>query len=279
MNAALFTKSTTGLILASGLIAASSIVGHAQDASFALGTQATNPLSAWYATTPTGQATLGGHKFDLTTGNMIVLANGGSASFTGSYPSAKAVYLLLNTSNTQSWYSGSVVGTVVLTFSDNTTQSTDLTVGANLREWRTGAAGVVNTVSDPSSSQVWTTTAQTSMGGGTAVLDMLTIPVAITGKTLTGVTLTDTNGWGNIQMQLAGLTADFTPPAPPTPAPVPVPSGTGNETGNHNGDHQSTDKTTTVKPADKTAPKTEKKTGNNNEQSGNNGNHDKHGQR
>ena len=60
MNAALFTKSTTGLILASGLIAASSILGYAQDAPVALGTQATLSLSGYYTTTPTGQAALGG---------------------------------------------------------------------------------------------------------------------------------------------------------------------------------------------------------------------------
>jgi hypothetical protein len=284
MNAALFTKSTTGLILASGLIAASSIVGFAQDAPLALGAQATNPLSGWYATTPTGQASLGGHAFDMTAGNMIVLANGGSASFTGSYLNAKAVYLLLNTSNTYGWYAGSSVGTVILTFSDLTTQSTDLVVGANLREWRTGAAGVVNTVTDPASAAVWTTTAQGSMGGGTAVLDMLTVPVATTGKTLTGVQLVDTNGWGNIQIQLSGLTADFTPPAPPTP--TPTPTGTGNETGNHNGDHQNNDKPTvkpadkpTVKPADKKPAKpADKKADNNDNGNKQNGNHDRHGE-
>jgi len=217
MNAALFTKSTTGLILASGLIAASSIFGHAQDAPVALGTQATLSLSGYYTTTPTGQASLGGHTFDMTGGNAVKMLNGGTASFTGSYQNAKAVYLLLNTANTYNWYAGSVVGTVVLTFSDATTQSTDLVIGGNLREWRIGAFGVVNTLADPAAAPVWTTTAQASMGGGAAVLDMLTIPVATSGKTLTTVTVTDTNGWGALQMDLAGLTAEFTPPAPPTP--------------------------------------------------------------
>src|SRR5260370_24075361 len=146
-------------------------------------------------------------------GKLIVVANSGSASFTGSYQNAKAVYLLLNTANTYSWYTGSIVGTVLLTFSDNTTQSTNLVIGANLREWRIGALGLVNTVTDPAVSPVWTTTAQPSMGGGTAVLDMLTVPVATTGKTLTRVTLTDTNAWGTLQTDLAGLTVDFTPPA------------------------------------------------------------------
>ncbi len=214
MNGGLFTKSTSGLILASSLIAASSTLGHAQDMPVALGTQATVSLISRYTTTPTGQATLGGHTFDLTNGNLIPLANGGSASFTGSYQNAKTVYLLLNTANTYTWYTGSVVGTVVLTFSDNTTQTTNLVIGANLREWRIGALGVVNTLTDPATSPVWTTTAQPSMGGGTAVLDMLTVPVATTGKTLARVTLTDTNAWGGLQIDLAGLTVDFTPPAP-----------------------------------------------------------------
>jgi hypothetical protein len=251
MNAAIFTKSTTGLILASSLIAASSILGHAQDAPVALGTQATLALSGYYSTTPTGQAALGGHTFDMTSGNAVKLLNGGTATFTGSYQNAKAVYLLLNTANTYNWYAGSVVGTVVLTFSDATTQSTDLIIGANLREWRTGAAGVVNTLTDAAAAPVWTTTAQPSMGGGTAVLDMLTIPVATTGKTLTTVTVTDTNGWGSLQMDLAGLTADFTPPAPPVVTP---PTGTGN----HDGDHKNTDKKTKVEKDDNTADKAEK---------------------
>src|SRR3984893_8405777 len=250
MNAALFTKSTTGLILASGLIAASSILGYAQDAPVALGTQATLSLSGYYTTTPTGQEALGGHTFDMTGGNAVKMLNGGTATFTGSYLNAKAVYLLLNTANTYSWYSGSVVGTVVLTFSDATTQSTDLVIGGNLRAWGVGAAGVVNTLTDPAAAPVWTTTAQASMGGGNAVLDMLTIPVATAGKTLNTVTVTHTNGSGALQMDLAGLTADFTPPAPPVVTP---PTGTGNETGNHNGDHKNTDKTTKAEKDDSTA--------------------------
>ncbi len=214
MGATSLAKGGKALILASGLIAASSVLGQAQDAPVTLGTQATVSLISRYTTTPTGQATLGGHTFDMTSGNLIPLANGGSANFTGSYQNAKAVYLLLNTANTFSWYAGSVAGTVVLTFSDNTTQSTNLVIGANLREWRIGALGVVNTLTDPAAAPVWTTMAQPSMGGGNAVLDMLTVPVGTTGKTLTAVTLRNTNGWGSLQIDLSGLTVDFTPPAP-----------------------------------------------------------------
>ena len=218
MNAALFTKSTTGLILASGLIAASSVLGHAQDAPIALGTTATYPLSAAYSTVPTGQAVLGGHTFDMTAGTMLKLATSGSVSYAGSYQNATAVHLLLNSANTYTWYDGTPVGTVVLTFSDGTTQTSTLTVGGNLRDWYTGGFGVVTWANDPAVANPapWTTTA---VAGGTAVLDMLTIPVQGTGKTLTGVQLTNSNPYGGaLTIDLSGLTVEFTAPVPtPTP--------------------------------------------------------------
>jgi len=225
MNAALFTKSTTGLILASGLIAASSVLGHAQDAPMALGTLATYPLSSAYATVPTGQATLGGHTFDMTSGNMVKLATNASASFAGSYQNPTAVHLLLNSANTYSWYDGTPVGTVVLTFSDGTTQTATLTVGSNLREWSLGGFGVVNSVTDvtpstttPYSTQVWTTTV---LGGtGAAVLDMLTVPVTNANTTLTSVQVTNNNPFGGaLSIDLSGLTVELGAAPVPTPQP------------------------------------------------------------
>jgi hypothetical protein len=212
MNAAIFTKSAKGLILASGLIAASTVLGYAQDAPVALGAQATVPLSTLYVSAPSGSASLGGHTFDLSGGNLIPLASGQSATFTGSWLNASGAYLLLNSANTSWWYEGSVVGNVTVSFSDGTTQSTDLTVGGNIREWRTGAGFTVNTISDPAAAQVWSGTAQTTVGGGSAVIDMLTISLAGT-KTVTSVTLSNTNAWGALQIDLAGLTID---PANPT---------------------------------------------------------------
>src|ERR1700682_881171 len=263
MNAALFTKSTTGLILASSLIAASSVFAHANDAPVALGTAATALLSGSYSTVPTGQAMLGGHTFDMTSGTLLKLANNQSASFAGSYQNPKAVHLLLNTANTSNMFLGSTVGNIVLTFSDTTTQTASLTVGGNVREWCISAFGVVNTVTDitpnpavpgtPYVTQgVWTTT---PVGGtGTAVLDMVPVPVvpANATKTLTSVQLIDVNAFGSIQIDLAGLTVEFTPPAPPTPTPTPTPTppptptSTGDETGNHNGDHHNTDRKATA---------------------------------
>jgi hypothetical protein len=231
MDASTLAKSAKALILASGLIAASTVIGAAQDAPVPLGTTATVALSTWYITPPSGQALLGGHTFDLTSGNLILLANGQSVSFTGSFAGVKGAYLLLNSSNTYSYYAGSAVGQVVLTFSDGTSLSTDLIEGTNIREWRTAAGGTVSTVTaGAGSTQVWTGTAQPGMGGGAAVIDMLSIPVATAGKTLTTVTLNDTNTFGALHIQLAGLTVDWTAPTPPpTPTPTPTPTCTMND--------------------------------------------------
>jgi hypothetical protein len=211
MNAAIFTKSAKGLILASGLIAASSVMGYAQDATVSLGTQATVPLSTFYVSAPSGTVSLGGHSFDMSSGNLISLGNGQSASFTGSWLNASGAYLLLNTANTYLWYDQMTVGTVVVTYSDGTTTSTDLVVGSNIREWRTGASFADTTITDPATTTVWTGTAQSSMGGGSAVIDMLTVSLAGT-KTVTSVSVNDTNGFGALQIHLAGLTIDPTTP-------------------------------------------------------------------
>jgi hypothetical protein len=228
MNAAPLTRSFRALIIATGLIAASSVVGYAQDAPLTLGAQATIPLTQLYLTPPTGQAILGGHTFDLAGGNLIQLSNGQSASFTGSYPNATTVYLLLNTFNTYLFFDGMPVGQVVLTFSDGTTQTTDLTVGTNIREWRTGAGATVNWVlAGAGSTEAWSGSAQPGMGGGPAAIDMLTVSIATAGKTLTGVTINDTNSWGTaLKIDLAGVTVAFTAPTP-TPTPTPTPAATG----------------------------------------------------
>ena len=210
MNAAIFTKSAKGLILASGLIAASSVLGYAQDAPIALGSQATIPLSTYYVSAPSGTTTLGGHSFDLS--NIVQLGNGQSATFTGSWSNAQGAYLLLNSANTFLWYDQTIVGSVTFTFSDGTTQTTNLTVGGNLREWRTGSGNTVTWLYDPATAQVWLGTAQDAMGGGEAVIDMLSI--SLPGKTVTGITLTNSNDWGALYLDLAGLTIDLVAPQP-----------------------------------------------------------------
>lgn len=214
MNAAIFTKPAKGLILASGLIAATSVMGYAQDATVSLGSQATLPLSSLYVSAPTGITTLGGHSFDFSGGNLIQLANGQSASFSGSWTNASNAYLLINSYNTYLYYDQTVVGNVVMTYSDGTTQSTNLMIGGNVREWRPGSGYTVDWISDPNAANVWTGTAQPTMGGGTAIIDMLTIPLA--GKTVANITINDTNTWGALRLDIAGLTVD--PVVPQTPS-------------------------------------------------------------
>jgi hypothetical protein len=215
MNAAIFTKSAKGLILASGLIAATSVMGYAQDATVSLGSQATLPLGSLYVSAPTGITTLGGHSFDLSGGNLIQLGNGQSASFNGSWTNASNAYLLINSYNTYLYYDQTVVGNVVVTYSDGTTQSTDLMIGSNVREWRIGSGYTVDWISDPNTANVWTGSAQSTMGGGSAVIDMLTLPLA--GKTVTNITINDTNSWGALALDIAGLTVDPVIPQPQTP--------------------------------------------------------------
>ena len=205
MNSAIFTKSAKGLILASGLIAASSVMGYAQDTTVALGAQATVALSSLYASAPTGSTSLGGHPFDLSGGNLVSLGSGESVTYTGSWSNAQSVYLLLNTMNTYFWYDQSVVGNVTLTFSDGTTQSSNLTVGGNIREWRTGAGNTVTWTSDPATSYVWSGSAT---DGSAATIDMLTINLTGSTKTISSVAINNTNGWGSLRVDLAGLTVD-----------------------------------------------------------------------
>src|SRR3989442_4595719 len=234
MSASRFIKSASAFIVASALIVASSVLGAAKDVPVALGAPASIPLSAWYIAAPTGHATLGGHRFDLTGGKLLQFATAGGQAYKGFYPNATAVYLLLNTYNTDARYQGAVIGNVVLTFKDGTTQSTNLTVGGNVREWRIGAGWTVNTGSDPATQQVSAGTAQPGMGGGTAVIDMLTIKAATPPKILTSGIVNYTNTDGFLRLDLAGLTVDDAAPTPPAPTPsvcTPKPAGDEHQAG------------------------------------------------
>jgi hypothetical protein len=230
MNAALISKSAKGLALASSIALATSVSGFAQDAPVTLGATATTPLGALYLNPPTGPQTLGGKPFAM--GNFSWLAAGQSATFAAAFPSPNGVYVLLNSSYTSGWYAGYKVGSVQLTFSDATTQFVDLVVGKNVREWQIGAGGMVSTVSDPSNSNVW---AGVCCNGSTAAaIDMLSVSIPPTTKSLATVAVsnTDTTG-GGIHLQVNGVSVSYSPPAP---TPAPVPSG-GDQQGQHQGQH------------------------------------------
>jgi hypothetical protein len=232
MNAAgTLVKPLRALMLASGLVAATSTMGLAADVTVGLGTAATGTITNAYLNAPTGTVALGGHTFDLTTGKMIALVGGQSATLTGSYPNTKAAYILLNSYNTFLNYAGATIGTVVLTFSDGTTQTTNLVVGTNLREWRPAGTNTVNTATGSGWSNVWTGQAQPTAGGGTAVIDLLTVTVAGTGKTLTSIKISN-NDLGGIGVISPAVTVDD--------GPVTLP-GSGDEVGNHSGNHNNQD--------------------------------------
>jgi hypothetical protein len=235
MNRALVGKSFKTIALASTMTLAATAVAYAQDAPVALGSAATLPLTSIYASPPSGAVTLGGAAFNL--GNYALLAVNQSATFAASYPSPKAVHLLLNTENTWSYFDGIPVGTATLTFSNGTTQIVPLTSGVNIREWRIGAGSVVvsHPLTDPAATNgVWNGLAT---DGTAAAIDMLTVSVPPTvTASLASVSVTNT-AFGSLGIHVSGLSVSYTPPAP---APTPTPStsgsgGSGHPTGDSHG--------------------------------------------
>ena len=135
------------------------------------------------------------------------------------------------------------------------------------------AAGTntVTTAAGAGWSNVWTGQAQPTAGGGTAVIDLLTITVAGTGKTLTSITISNNDlagGPNGIGVISQAVTVDDGPVALP---------GSGDEVGNHTGNHNNHDtnkvKTTpaTVKPAASTPAEPKHGDGDSNNQSSQNG--------
>lgn len=228
MNLALLAKPSKALIIATSLIAASSVLAYAADVTVPLGAQANTPLANPYVTPPTGLALLGGHTFDLTSGNYVSINWGQSLNLTGSYSNANAVFVLMNSYYTDLHYAGATVGQVQLTFSDGSTQSTALVEGLNIREWRPAGSNTVNTATGPGWSNVWTGMATPPAGGGTAVIDMLTLTVSTAGKTLTGISVTNTLAQGNaLGFILSAVTVDDAPVViKPSPTPTPTPTPT-----------------------------------------------------
>lgn len=232
MNAALLGKSAKGLVFASGLALVTSVQGFAQDAPVTLGALATTPLAALYLNPPSGSVTLGGKPFTM--GSFDWLAAGQSGTFAASFPSPTGVYLLVNSSYTAPSYAGLKVGTVQLAFSDGTSQAVDLVVGKNVREWQVGAGWTVNTVNDPSNTNVWMGVC--CSGTTAAAIDMLSVPVAATTKSLTSVSVSNTDATGGgLHLQVYGIAVAYTPPAP-TPTVSADPHGNPDNHGKHLGE-------------------------------------------
>jgi hypothetical protein len=213
MNAALMTKPTKALIAAATLSLLTAAGAAAQDGPVALGAQATLPLSSYYANPPLGTVTLGGMPFS--TDSAVDLSGGASASYSVSYQNPTKVSLLLNSANTAWWYEGSPIGRVTLSFANGATQGVDLVAGSNVREWAFGTDWTVDSLTDTANAaNVWTGT-RADDASVAAGLDMLSVQVASanTTSTLTGISVSNTNDWGSLELRLSGISVAYNPPA------------------------------------------------------------------
>jgi hypothetical protein len=84
-------------------------------------------------------------------------------------------------------------------------------VGNNLREWAFGTDWTVNTLGTNYTN--WWTGTRADDPSIAAGLDMLTVSIssANSSATLTGVTVSNTNDWGSLEIRLAGLSVEYTP--------------------------------------------------------------------
>jgi hypothetical protein len=177
-----------------------------------LGAQATYAVSNIYANAPLGSVTLGGIPFNVA--NTAWAGNGQQYQVPTNAPKPLNVYILLNSSNATSNYQGQAVGRVHLTFSDGSSQDTNLVAGGNIREWWTSGS-LVSTLTDPATTTVWNGSAQPAMSvNGPAHMDMLNVKIATTSANLTGVSIVNSAAPG-YYMFVSGLTVAYDPFALP----------------------------------------------------------------
>jgi len=212
-----------------------------------LGAQATYALSNIYVNPPTGAVKLGSVPF--TTANTGWAVPGAQFAVTVNTHNTKSVHLLLNSSNATLTYKGATVGKIHLTFSDGSVQDTNLVVGGNVREWWTGSGFLVDTLSDPSTTNVWQGAAQPGMAAGTAIIDMLSVNVKSTTANLTGVSFVNAAA-APYDLFTSGLTVAYQPTAPV------VGGGNGNQVGNHNDNNNNQDINKVNPPIKKVNPPT-----------------------
>lgn len=162
-----------------------------------LATVANGNITDGYIDPPLGRVVLAGVPFDLGRGETFTSQAGSLASYPTSarlaanVASPQAVYLLLTGGNVFSRFAGRTVGQARLTFDDGSVLPVDLTVGANLREWKHFGQDTVATESSADLVEVWRGANRYDVG--TAIIDMLTIavPPAWQGRRLTGIEIVD----------------------------------------------------------------------------------------
>lgn len=133
-----------------------------------------------YGDPPTGDEILGGVPF------CISVAFGTQGDFLRDRPTASSliispplnnaevVYILLNSGNTFTPFTGQEIGSVELQFTGGEIYTTPLIAGDNIREWQYTAPNIIGTATNPNLQQVF----DIKRGGiDFAVLDMLQIPL------------------------------------------------------------------------------------------------------
>lgn len=136
------------------------------------------------------------------------------ATFSANIDSPNEVYLLINGGNTYKVFLGKIIGKIILSFTDNSSLTEDLTVGYNFRDWNLGVSFAVNTLdSQSNATEVTPSGSNIGLHGEYPVaVDMLkiTIPSEHKNKTLRNITLKDisseTVGSLNPAINLLGIT-------------------------------------------------------------------------
>jgi hypothetical protein len=204
-------------------------------------------MTPWFVNPPVTNTTLGTSTrlvdFAMRDAYMELRPGNSSTASGLNVSGAVAVHVVVNSSSTPATSAGTNMGTVTITFSDNTQTTTPLVVASNVREWEIGnAPAAVCTLTDPAASNAWT---GLSSAGRQAVLDMDMISLA--GKTAQPVSVTVTNT-SNFGLDWFGLTIEK---AVPTTVLPPAGGGTG---GKHEDKHESKKhdhKSDSAKPDDK----------------------------
>jgi hypothetical protein len=206
--------STLGLSLTANAAAATTTTAPTLGyATVDMGALASHPLAGTYLNPPTGATTFSSVPFNLA--NIALITSGSHMPLTSTVHKPLSVSVLMNSAYGYNYYKNQVVGRVHLTFSDGTSQDTDLVAGGQIREWWLNSGYLIDTLSSPAAKQVWSGQGQVGTGAGTAVIDMLTVTVAPTTADLTGISVSD-NANSPFDIMVSGVTVAYDATPKPT---------------------------------------------------------------
>ncbi len=179
-----------------------------------MGARASYPLGGTYLNPPIGAVTMAGVQFNLA--NIALITSGTNMPLASTVHKPLSVSLLMNSAYGYNYYKNQVVGRVHLTFSDGSSQDTDLVAGGQIREWWLNSGYLIDTLSSPATKQVWSGQGQAGTGvAAGAVIDMLTVAVAPTAADLTGISVSDSAS-SPFDILVSGVTVAYDATPKPT---------------------------------------------------------------